>query len=142
MVLVEAGEIAGGGGDLHEVGRVPGPAERDRGLLEDEVDVDGQVRLSRPALLELLDEPHDRRVLLGELGLVGEVGRGDRHERKRTCGHEGEDDGSHAVEFDAEPRFPGFRIILSRLPDHHGEDRARAGHALRLHTRPLRRKRP
>jgi hypothetical protein len=63
-------------GDLHEIRAAPGPAERDGGLVEQEVDVERRVRLPVAALLRLLDEPDDRRVALGERCLVGEVGSG------------------------------------------------------------------
>jgi hypothetical protein len=57
-------------------------------LAEDRVDVDRAVRLSWPACLRLLDEPHDRRVAGRELlfGLVGgacDAGRGETQESDR-----------------------------------------------------------
>ena len=89
VVLEAIDEILGRGRDLHEVGSVPRAAQRDRRLVEDEVDVRRDERLAVTALLGLLDDAHDRRVTLGERLLVGVVGgssrRGDeRGERDRS----------------------------------------------------------
>ena len=77
MVLVEAGpEIGVGRRDLHEVAAAPRPAQRDRRLREQGVDVERLVRLAGAALLRLLDQPDDRREARGELLLLREVGGG------------------------------------------------------------------
>ncbi len=83
MVLVEIDEVVGRRPDLDEIRRAPRATQRDRPLVEEQIDVDRLERLSRPALLELLDEAHDRRVPVRESLLVGEVGRrlGRRDER-------------------------------------------------------------
>ena len=72
VVFVAPDDDADGRADLDQVGRVPRAAQRDRRLVEEHVDVQRLVRLSRAALLGLLDQPHDRRVPLGEGDLVGE----------------------------------------------------------------------
>ena len=41
MVLIEAVEVGGDRRDLDEIDRVPRPAEGDRPLVEEDVDVDG-----------------------------------------------------------------------------------------------------
>jgi hypothetical protein len=75
VVLVEAArEVVGRRPDLDEVAASPRPAQRDGRLVEEQVDVQRLVRLAGPALLGLLDEADDRRVVLGELDLVLEVG--------------------------------------------------------------------
>ena len=87
-----------------------GPRRGDRPLVEEDVDVDRLVRLPVAALLLLLDEPHDRRVPLGELALVGEGGgrarRRDERGRRDECE---EERGSHASGFDA---AAGFASLL------------------------------
>jgi len=56
VVLVETvGEVLGTRPDLDEVAASPGPAQRDRRLVEEQVDVQRLVRLTGPAFLELLD---------------------------------------------------------------------------------------
>ena len=97
VVLEEAGQVVGRGTDLDEIPRVPRPAQGDgRLVVEEHVDVERLVGLARAALLELLHEPHDRSVLLGERGLVAEVGRCRRRgdERKREQ-HEERAAGGH-----------------------------------------------
>ena len=112
VVPVEAVEVGGEGRDLDEVDRVPRASESDRPLVEEDVDVDRLVRLPVAALLLLLDEPHDRRVALGELALVGEVGethpapRRARPPRRVRRGR-----GSHASGFDA---AAGFASLLTK----------------------------
>jgi hypothetical protein len=84
VVLVEpAGEVVRGRPDLDEVAAAPGPAQRDRRLVEEEIDVQRLVRLARPAFLGLLDESDDRRVALGERDLVLEIGCGRGSDCKR-----------------------------------------------------------
>ena len=62
------------------------------------------------ALLLLLDEPHDRRVALGELALVGEVCERTRRRDERGRRDEYEEEGSsHASGFDA---AAGFASLL------------------------------
>ena len=75
VVLPEAVDVVRRRADPDEVAAVPGPAQGHGRLVEEEVDVERLVRLAVAALLGLLDEPDDRRVLLGERLLVGEVGR-------------------------------------------------------------------
>ena len=84
VVLVAVDEVVRRGRDLHEVGGVPGATQRDRLLVQQEVDVGRDERLPVTALLRLLDDPHDRRVTLGERALVAEVGVSGRgsHERR------------------------------------------------------------
>ncbi len=84
VVLVQAvREVVGRRRDLDEVAAAPGPAQRDRGLVEEEVDVQRLVRLTGPAFLELLDEADHRCVALGEGDFVLEVGCGRRCGCKR-----------------------------------------------------------
>ncbi len=75
VVLVEPVEVGRCRRDLDEIDRIPRAAEGDRPLVEEDVDVDGLVRLPVAALLLLLDESYDRRIALGELALVGECRR-------------------------------------------------------------------
>ena len=84
MVLVPIPQIGGHRGDLHEVGAIPGPAERDRRLVEEHVDVGRDERLPRPALLGLCDESHDRGVLLRERVLARRVGERRRYDDERA----------------------------------------------------------
>ena len=110
VVPVEAVEVGGDGRDLDEVDRVPRATEGDRPLVEEDVDVDRLVRLAVAALLLLLHESHDWRVALGELALVGEVGRGARRRDERGRRDEYEEQGSsHASGFDA---AAGFASLL------------------------------
>ena len=83
VVLVEAGDVLVLRRHLDEIDRVPRPAQRDRRLVEEQIDVGRPVRLAVAALLELLDEADDRCVALREGGLVGEVGGCDRTARER-----------------------------------------------------------
>ena len=83
MVLEAIVEIVGRRADLHQVGDVPGPAQGHGRLVEQEVDVDRAVLLAVAARLRLLDDPHDRRVLLGERRLVREIGARERREGER-----------------------------------------------------------
>ena len=92
VVLEQAGEIVRARADLDEVDGVPRSAQRDRRLVEQQVDVDRLEGLAVAALLHLLDEPDDRRVLLGERGLVGEIGAGRRTDDER--GDDGRDPSS------------------------------------------------
>ena len=87
MVLVAIDEIRRLGGDLDEVGAVPGAAEGDCRLAEEHVDVGRNVRLPGTALLRLLDEPDDRRVAGRELLL--RRGRPDEA-RQDECRERGE----------------------------------------------------
>ena len=80
MVLEAVDEVVRARPDLDEVGDVPGAAQRDGLLAEEEVDVGRDERLAVAADVLLLDEPDDRRVLLGERPLVGEIGACDRRE--------------------------------------------------------------
>ena len=79
---------------------VPRPAQRDRRLAEEGVDVDRLVGLPGPALLGLLDEAHDRREALRERGLV-------RCGRARTTHDDEREPGEDAEEREAEPSGPG-----------------------------------
>ena len=83
MVLVETGEILGRRRDLHEIDAVPRSAQRHRGLAEEQIDVHRLVGLAGAAFLGLLDEPDDRGIRLRERRLVGEIGRGRRHDDER-----------------------------------------------------------
>ena len=74
VILVQLREIGCSRPDLHEVRGIPWATQCNRSLLEEEVDVERDVRLTRSALLGLLDEPDYRCVPLGELRLVAEVG--------------------------------------------------------------------
>ena len=110
VVLVEAVEVGGDGRDLDEIDRIPRASESDRPLVEEDVDVDRLVRLPMAALLLLLHEPHDRRVALGELALVGEVCERTRRRDERGRRDEYEEEGSsHASGFDA---AAGFASLL------------------------------
>ena len=86
MVVVKTGEILGRRGDLDEVGRVPGAAQGDRRIVEEEIDIRRLVRLTRPALLRLLDEAHHGRVALRKGLLVGKIGTRSRRRDKRDEG--------------------------------------------------------
>jgi hypothetical protein len=109
VVLVQAFEVGRCRRDLDEIDGVPRATEGDRPLVEENVDVDRLVRLPRPALLFLLDEPDGRCVALRELALVGEVGRGSRRRDERGRGDEcREEEGSHASGFDAAAGFASF----------------------------------
>ncbi len=61
------------------------------------------------ALLLLLHEPHDRRVPIGELALVGEVGGRNRRGDKSGSRDECQEKGSHASGFDAAAAFASLR---------------------------------
>ncbi len=78
VVLEPVDEVVRRRRDLHEVGATPGPAERDRLLVEKEIDVGRDVRLAVAALVHLLDDSYDGCVALGERALVPEVGDGRR----------------------------------------------------------------
>ena len=86
MVLEPVPEIFTGWADLHEIGGAPGAAQGDgRLLVEQQLDVERVVRLARPALLLLLDEPDDRRIAFGRLAFVREVGRSGRRRDEREA---------------------------------------------------------
>ena len=78
VVLESVPEVLRPRPDLHQVERVPRPAQRDgRLVVEQQVDVQRVVGLARAALLFLLDQADDGRKALGERLLIGEVsGRG------------------------------------------------------------------
>ena len=98
VVLVEpAGEVVCCRPDLDEVAAAPGPAQRDGGLVEEEIDVQRFVRLARPAFLGLLDEADHRCVALRELDLVLEVGAC----RRRGDERRGQENGKEAPGADA-----------------------------------------
>jgi hypothetical protein len=89
VVVVEAlREILGGRADLDEVG-APGPAQRNRWLLEEHVDVD---RLIRPAgrAVRARDEPYDRRIAFGECALLRAAGGRGRCNREHRHSEEAE----------------------------------------------------
>ena len=94
MVLEPVPEILTSWADLHEIGGAPRAAQGDgRLLVEQQLDVERVVRLARPALLLLLDEPDDRRIAFGKLAFVREVGRSggrrdEREARRRAAGAE------------------------------------------------------
>ena len=89
VVLVPVAEIRRLRPDLDEVGAVPRPPQRDGRITEEDVDVEWVVGAPRAALHRLLHEPHDRRELLGERGLVGEIGGGQRGEEEpHGCSNE------------------------------------------------------
>ena len=94
MVLVPVDEILGGRADLHQIRRIPRPAQRDRRLVEENVDVCRLIRLAGAALLGLLDQPDDRGETLGERLLVGEIGVGDG--RNDECSDRGQHEQHHA----------------------------------------------
>ena len=99
VILVEPGpEVAGARPDLHEVGARPRPAQRDRRLVEEQIDVDRDVRLPGAAALGLIDEPHDRGVARRERRLVRRRRGGGR---RRGHPRGGEDGGEHG---DSGPR--------------------------------------
>ena len=78
VVVVEAaGEILPGRRDLDEVATTPRPAQRDRGVSEQRVDVHRQIGLARPAVV-IRRDAEDGRVALRQSGLVGEAGRRGR----------------------------------------------------------------
>jgi hypothetical protein len=54
---------------LDQIIGLPRAAQRDGALAEECVDVARQVRLARSALVLLLDQPDDGRILLGQLRL-------------------------------------------------------------------------
>jgi hypothetical protein len=84
MVLVEtAPDRRRARSGFEQVDSVPRSPERDGRLVEEQVDVERPVGLTVPALLDLLDEPNNRRVPLGERLLVGERGCCGRAERER-----------------------------------------------------------
>ena len=84
VVLEAVREVGGARPDLDEVRRGPRAPESDGRLVEHDVDVDRPVLLAVLALPRLLDEADDRRVALGERGLVREVGgRGGLRARAR-----------------------------------------------------------
>ena len=99
VILVEPGpEVAGARPDLHEVGARPRPAQRDRRLVEEQIDVDRDVRLPGAASLGLIDEPHDGGVARRERRLVRRRRGGGR---RRGHPRGGEDGGEHG---DSGPR--------------------------------------
>ena len=111
VVLETVDQVLRARADLHQVGRVPGPAQRDGRLAEQQVDVERDVRLSGAALHRLLDEAHDRAVLLRERVLVSgrSAGAGGRDQSGRD--HEREQRYMtrayrHAASFDARRRIP------------------------------------
>jgi hypothetical protein len=91
VVLVEAlGEIVRRRADLDQV-VAPRPAQGDRRLAEERVDVDRGVRLARRAV-RVLDEPHDRGIAFGQRLRVGQACGGagcrrasDRGKRDEQC---------------------------------------------------------
>ena len=101
--------------DLHEVGAVPRPAQRHRRLTKERVDVDREVRLPRTAVTVVLDEPHDRRVPLGERPIAAAVGgsHGRDPERDRT----GADNERrlHAIGLDTSRSSPSGTLTCSRI---------------------------
>ena len=108
VVLVPPDEVLRARTDLDEVRRRPGPAKRNRRLVEEQVDVERDVRLSGAALLGLLHEADDGAVLLGQGHLV-RGGRAsfdnDRQssracERKQRKQSQAASSGSHASLFD------------------------------------------
>ena len=111
VVLEAVDQVLRARADLHQVGRVPGPAQRDGRLAEQQVDVERDVRLSGAALHGLLDEAHDRAVLLRERVLVAgrrarrrdEDRRGRDHEREQRMEFQAQ---SHAERFDARRATP------------------------------------
>ena len=121
VVLETTDQILCGGTDLHEIGGLPGPAEGDRVLAEQQVDVHRPVRLARPALLELLHESDDRGEALGERRLVGQVGARDRGEEEREGGSQDEwkeaNGTAHGWGFDVKRPNSGFgaRVTLAAL---------------------------
>jgi hypothetical protein len=90
VVLPAAEEVLRRRGDPYEVAPIPGTAERDGRLVEEEVHVGRDVGLAVAALLRLLHELHDRRVPFRERLFVGVVGvrGGDRDE----CAERDDDD--------------------------------------------------
>ncbi len=99
VILVEPGpEVAGARPDLHEVGARPRPAQRDRRLVEEQIDVDRDVRLPGAAALGLIDEPDDGGVARRERRLVRRRRGGGR---RRGHPRGGEDGGEHG---DSGPR--------------------------------------
>jgi hypothetical protein len=76
--------------DLHEVGRIPGPAQRHgRLVVEEQVDVQRVVRLARAAFLLLLDQADDGCIALGERLLVPEVsGRSRCRDDRKARDHQ------------------------------------------------------
>ena len=93
VVLVETlGEVLRGRRDPDQVRASPRSAERDRGLGEEHVDVERQVRLAVAALFLLLDQPDDGCMALGERLFLG-VSRSRR--RRRGERHEEGDEEQH-----------------------------------------------
>ncbi len=112
VVLEEVGQVVRRWADLDEVDRVPRPAQRDRRVSEEQVEVDRPVGLAVAALLLLLDDPDDGGVLRGQVGLVGEVGGGSgadderREHREHGCER---DTPAHAYGLDAKRSSPSSR---------------------------------
>ena len=98
VVLVPRGrEIVRRGPDLHEVVAGPGPAERDRRLAEERVDVDRHVRLAGAALLGLRHEPDDRCEALRERLLVRQGGARELGHDERGRGRQRESEPPHCA---------------------------------------------
>ena len=90
MILVAVDEVAGSGADLDEIRAVPGPSECHGRLVEEHVDVGGDVRLAGTALLRLVDEPDDRGVLRRQVFLrSGERRPGDGERAEQAERDEG-----------------------------------------------------
>ena len=101
VILVPVDEVARRRPDLDEIGSTPRAAQRDRGLVEEHVDVGRNVRLAGAALLGLIDEADDRSVFRGKRSLVRSVCGRNRHDQERRQGRRDEENpaggGTHAV---------------------------------------------
>jgi hypothetical protein len=96
VVLVEAREILRDRRDLDEIGGIPRSTQRDRRLVEEEVDVDRLVRLAVAARLGLRDEAYDGGEALGQCRLISEI-RGSRRRHDERDEREGGEQGSRSV---------------------------------------------
>ena len=116
VVLEAVGEIACCRADLYEVHEIPWPAQRNGGLVEEQIDVDRPVLLAVPAFLRLRNDTDDRCVAFGERGLVGQVGACDWRKAERRHGEQPEQcqadqagtRPAHTYGFDAKRCIPRF----------------------------------
>ena len=123
VVLEAVDQVLRARADLHQVGRVPGPAQRHGRLAEQQVDVERDVRLSGAAFHGLLDEAHDRAVLLRERVLVarrragrdGDRERGGAHQREQHEQSQRASRSPHGSLFDGNRANPGSGRLVRAL---------------------------
>ena len=97
VILVKAGQVVGLRPALTRSTAFHGPRSATVGSSKSRSTSVGQFRLAMPTLLQLLDDPDDRRMALRERRLVGEVGGGDRTAGKREDRRHDQEPEAHAA---------------------------------------------